>query len=264
MPGPPDPVTTGADGAAPASGRGAMTQAAAAQRGRRSLVLPDPATVVVVGGGPAGSFLAIRLLRRARQSGRSVRVIILEKKSEVCFYRPVAFCAWEGCNYCAGGISPRLADILREEGITLPEEIIESRADEVVVHGDWKSVRLPVPEGRAMLSVFRGSRPRHRAGRYSNFDSFLLHTAMDEGAEVIAAEATSARYSEVGRPVVGYHTAVGGADLPEETIEADFAVFAGGVNRSPGMDMASDPLFTAASTDDPRAPAAEGAPGTHL
>ena len=233
----------GADGAAPDSGRGSMTRPAAAQRGRGSLALPDPATVVVVGGGPAGSFLAIRLLRRARQAGRSVRVVILEKKSEVCFYQPVSFCSWEGCNYCAGGISPRLADILHEEGISLPEEIIESRADEVVVHGDWKSVRLPVPEGREMLSVFRGSRPRQRAGRYSNFDSFLLHTAMDEGAEVIAAEATSARYSEAGRPVVGYRTPVQSADLPEETVEADFAVFAGGVNRTPGMDMASDPLF---------------------
>ena len=151
---------------APASGRGSITQPAAARRSRGSLTLPDPATVAVVGGGPAGSFLAIRLLRHARRSGRSVRVIIIEKKTEVCFYHPVAFCGWEGCNYCAGGISPRLADILREEGISLPEEVIESRADEVVVHGDWKSVRLPVPEGREMLSVFRGSRPRQRAERY--------------------------------------------------------------------------------------------------
>ena len=60
----------------------------------------------------------------------------------------------------------------------------------MVVHGDWKSVRLPVPEGREMLSVFRGSRPRQRAGRYVNFDTFLLHTAIDEGAEVITAEVT--------------------------------------------------------------------------
>ncbi len=246
MPDPPDPVTAsadGADGAAPASGSGSIAQPAAAERDRHSLGLPDPSTVVVVGGGPAGSFLAIRLLRRSRQSGRSLRVVILEKKSEVCFYQPVSFCSWEGCNYCAGGISPRLADILHEEGIPLPEEIIESRAAEVVVHGDWKSVRLLVPEGRQMLSVFRGSRPRQRAGRYSNFDTFLLHTAMDEGAEVIAGEVTTARYSEAGRPVIGYRTAARSKDLPDETVEADFMVFAGGVNRNPGMDVASDPLF---------------------
>src|SRR5512136_2638111 len=153
---------------------GVASDVKAAARGRRHLSLPDPATVVVIGGGPAGSFFAIRLLRRARQFGRSIRVVILEKKTEVCFYQPTLFLSWEGCNYCAGGISPRLADILRQEEISLPPEIVESQADEVVVHGDWKSVRLPVPKGRQMLSVFRGSRPRKRPGRYDNFDGFLL------------------------------------------------------------------------------------------
>ena len=52
--------------------------------------------------------------------------------------------------------------------------------------------------------------------------------------------------------------------LPEETIEADFAVFAGGVNRSPGMDVASDPLFAELQADDPRAAAAQGPPGADL
>jgi flavin-dependent dehydrogenase len=216
---------------------------ATAQRSRGPLPLPDAATVVVVGGGPAGSFFAIHLLRRARQSGRSIRVIILEKKNEICFYQPAGFCSWEGCNYCAGGISPRLASILREEGLGLPDEIVESRAREVVVHGDWKSVRLPVPDGREMLTVFRGSRPRQRTGRYENFDSFLLHTAIDEGAEVITAEVTRANYSAQGRPVIAYRAPTQPEDADDETLEADFAVFAGGVNRSPGMDMASDALF---------------------
>ena len=80
--------------------------------------LADQATVAVVGGGPAGSFLTIRLLQRVRELGRSVKVIIFEKKSEICFYKPSAFCSWEGCNYCAGGIYPRLADILGEAGLS--------------------------------------------------------------------------------------------------------------------------------------------------
>ena len=140
---------------------------------------------------------------------------------------------------------PRLADILREEGITLPPEIVESRAAEVVVHGDWKSVRLPVPEGREMLSVFRGSRPRQRAGRYENFDTFLLQTAIGAGAQVITGDVTQVHYSADGRPVIGYRTTTQADDAVEETIEADFAVFAGGVNRSPGIDVAADPLFSA-------------------
>jgi len=211
---------------------------------RRS-ALADPATVAVVGGGPAGSFFAIHLLDRARQLGRSIDVTIFEKKTEVCFYQPASFCAWEGCNYCAGGVSPRLADILRKSGIVLPDEVVESRATEVIVHGDWKSIQLPVPEDREMLSVFRGSRPRQRAGRYGNFDTYLLNAAADRGARVITAEVREVRRSPTERVVIEYHTAVADQNgLSDETLEADFVVIAAGVNRSPGMDLTSDPMFS--------------------
>ena len=213
------------------------------------LTLPDGATVVIVGGGPAGSFFAIRALRKARELGRTLNLTIFERKTEVCFYKPLAFCSWEGCNYCAGGISPRLADVLKENGINLPDEVIESRATEITVHGEWKSIRLPVPEGREMFTVFRGSRPKQRPGRYTNFDSFLLHRAAEEGAQVLTAEVRDIRRSSSGRPVVSYRL------VTEETsreIEADFAAFAAGVNRTPGMDLESDPLFGALAKVMPR------------
>lgn len=197
---------------------------------------------MVVGGGPAASFFAIRVLRRARELERTLDLTILERKTEVCFYRPLAFCSWEGCNYCAGGISPRLADALEENGITLPEEVVEGRASEVIVHGDWKNIVLPVPEDREMLSVFRGSRPKRRPGRYENFDTFLLHQAEQEGARVLTAEVKDVHRCSAGRPVISYQL------VTEETsreIEAEFAVFAAGVNRMPGMDLAADPLFAA-------------------
>ena len=234
------------------------------QRESAHLPLADPATVVVVGGGPAGSFFAIRLLRRARESGRSVRVVVLEKKNEICFYSPTPFSAWEGCNFCAGGISPRLNDILAENGIVLPADVIESEADEVIVHGDWKSIELPVPRNRRMVSVFRGSRPRNRADRYENFDSFLLATAVKEGAEAITAEVEAVRRSADGRPVVTYRTPVcDDPGQPPETIEADFVVVAAGVNRSPGGDPANDPLLCLAQGAHPRAAATEAAKDGH-
>ncbi len=208
------------------------------------LTLPDAATVVVVGGGPAGSFFCIRFLRRARALGRSPRVIVLERKNEICFYSPAPFTSWEGCNYCAGGISPRLNDILVENAIVPPREVIESEADEVVIHGDWKSIPLAVPPDRRMYSVFRGSRPRSRADRYENFDTFLLATAVKEGAQVITAEVDEVRYSDEGRPVVTYRTPILGHEAAAETIEADFLVVAAGVNRSPGTDLTVDPLFS--------------------
>jgi flavin-dependent dehydrogenase len=223
------------------------SKTAAASVGRSaSIPLPDCATVVVVGGGPTGSFFAIRLLRRARECGRSARVIILEKKTEICFYKPAPFYSWEGCNYCAGGLSPRLTDILHQNHIEVPEEVVQSRPTEIVVHADWKNIELRVPPEREMLSVFRGSRPRQRDEPYASFDTFLLNLATDEGAEVITAEVNGVHYSAEGRPVIVYRTLVeAGTDLPDQTITADFAVFAGGVNRTPGMNVASDPVFEA-------------------
>lgn len=213
------------------------------------LPLPENATIAVVGGGPAGSFFAIRLLRRARQSGKTVSVIIFEKKKEVCFYSPVSFSSWEGCNYCAGGVSPRLIDGLRAEGIVIPDEVIESRPTEIIVHGDWKSIQLSVPEGREMLSVFRGSRPRQRTGRYVNFDTFLLNLAGDEGARIVTADVNDVRYSPEGRPLITYRA---DGDPADATLEADFAVFAHGVNRRPGMDMRDDPVLAALQKIIPR------------
>ena len=210
---------------------------------RQHLTLPDGATVVVVGGGPAGAFFAIRILRKASELGKKLDVLILEKKREIHFYQPALLSAfWEGCNYCAGGISPRLADVLKENGLALPDEIIEGRATVLTVHGDWKSIELPIPEGREMLSVFRGSRPAQRPGRHANFDSYLLNRAIDAGARVITAKVHEVHYASNGRPLVSYQvmTHVGNRD---ETIEADFVVLAGGVNQSPGMDVKADHLF---------------------
>ena len=210
--------------------------------GGETVTLPAGATVIVAGGGPAASFFAIRALRKARELGRSMDLTILERKTEVCFYRPLQFCSWEGCGYCAGGISPRLADALEENGISLPEEVIEGRATEVVIHGDWKDLELPVPEGREMLSVFRGSRPKQRPNRYANLDSFLLRQAEREGARVLIADVRDIHRSPAGRPVVGYQLST--EERSRET-EVDFLVVAAGVNRRPGMDLGLDPVFAA-------------------
>jgi flavin-dependent dehydrogenase len=203
----------------------------------RSTVLPDGATVAVVGGGPAGAFFAIRAARNARALGKALDIVIIEKNTGGRDSCPAH--ALEGCNYCAGGISPNLFDILNRDGIHLPEEIIEGKAEAVIVHGDWKSLELPVPKGRTMLSVFRGTRPQNRPSRYENFDAFLLQQAVREGARLICGEALDISYAAGGRPVVRYGDPFrpGGE---AKTIEADFVAVASGVNQTPGMNLAKD------------------------
>ena len=210
---------------------------------KRPVLLEDRATILVVGGGPAGAFFAIRMLRRAKLSGRMIEVLILEKKRELQFYES-SCCNRDGCNYCAGGISPKLVDILADAGLALPDEVLQSRVESLTIHGDWKSIELPIPTGRAMFSVFRGSRPRNRADRHISFDSYLLQKAEEEGAKILTGEVYDIIQCESGKPMAKYREG-SGAPPDDRTMEADFVVFAGGVNQTPGMDLESDPLFGA-------------------
>jgi len=179
-------------------------------KAKEHIPLPDPARVAVIGGGPAGAFFAITLLRRARQLGRKVEVLILEKKEELQFYASSSLSSCrEGCGHCAGAISPRMADVLGELGLDLPEDIVAGNVESLAVHGDWKTNVLPIPEGRRMFSVFRGSRPKTRPGRHVNFDGFLLDNATEEGARVIQGVVEDIRYSERGKPVVAYQSTNG-------------------------------------------------------
>jgi hypothetical protein len=83
-----------------------------------------------------------------------------------------------------------------------------------------------------MYSVYRGARPVARAFRLLSFDSTLLEQASHEGATVVRGEAVGMERSARDRPSIRFR---GGPGEPEERIEADFAVYAGGVNRRPGV-----------------------------
>ncbi len=204
--------------------------------------LPDGGTVAVVGGGPAAAFFCVQTLRGARERGKDVRLLVFEQKTEAHHERGASQTAWRGCNHCAGGISPRLTEALNDSGLELPEGVVQGRTSHITVHGDWKNIELPVPPGREMVSVFRGSRPERRPDAHLNLDAFLLKRAVEEGARVVDAEVRGIRYSGDGRPVIAYRGANGGED-GEETAAADLVVCAAGVNRSPGMEVAGDPLL---------------------
>src|SRR5208283_4657723 len=152
---------------------------ASSQRGS----LQDDDRVAVVGGGPAGSFFAIHLLREARRLNRRIEVVIVEKRGPIDIDAVALEC--RGCGFCAGGISPRLDEILAEQDLSVPDEIVQGRFDYVWIQGQWKNFRLRVPKDMRMYSVFRGSLPGRRIGSLAGFDGFLLGEAVKEGAQVL-------------------------------------------------------------------------------
>ena len=110
---------------------------------RKRIPLVPGAKVAVIGGGPAGAFFAIHLLRRAEELGRDLRVIILERRwpaKTPPTDNPQA--AWNGCNYCAGGISPRLNDVLKSLNSRHPEDVIQSRIRSINIQGYLKNIEL--------------------------------------------------------------------------------------------------------------------------
>jgi len=200
---------------------------------------------VVVGGGPAGSFFAIQAARKAKLLGKSLDLVILEKKKDLCFYSSaISMDIGPGCNYCAGGISPKLIDILNNNRLQIPDEILRGKTELLTVHGDWKSIELSVPEGRNMYSVFRGSRPRGNMQGYMNFDSFLLDKAREEGARIVHGQVRDISYTPAKKPVVHFASDAGGIG-EIDTIEADFLTVAAGVNQIPGMVLESNDLYKA-------------------
>jgi len=146
------------------------------------LCLSSGSRVAIVGGGPAGSFAALHLLRFAHQLSLPLTVTIFERKD---FRRRGP----EGCNKCAGILSTRAVQGLRELGLQIPERLVMARLEGYVLHLASRTLEIAQPEpDRTIISVYRGGGPRCAdLAQDVSFDAWLLDEARAAGAEVVAA-----------------------------------------------------------------------------
>lgn len=193
---------------------------------------------IVIGGGPAGSFFALYLLREARRLHRQVDVVMVERKALV---RNEDDSWWsKGCNFGAGGISPRLHAIMEKARFNVPAEIIRGEIERIWIQGRWKNIPIKVPDQMKMYSVFRGSLPFKLEERQKGLDAILLGKAIEAGVRYIQGEATEITFSpDSETPVLTVKQASG----EKISIPASFIAVGTGVNAPAGKDYRDVPLI---------------------
>ncbi len=177
--------------------------------------------VAIIGGGPAGSFCAIHLLRKASTLDIPIEVVIFDPK---LFGKSGP----GGCNLCAGVITRSMIDNLKEMYVPIADEIIQRRIDGFVFISEGGSLEIRGKPEDEFYSVFRGGGPLLDPSRSceESFDCFLLEHAKETGALHIDEFVTDISRPEAGSSQVAISHGGGNEYL------ADVVVGAFGVNSA--------------------------------
>lgn len=175
------------------------------------------AKVAIIGGGPAGSFFALYLLKYARERGVHPEITIYEPRD---FDEPGP----RGCKGCAGILSMSLLRNLEELGLSIPEEIILRRIERYAVHSPYTSITLSKPEREMrIVSVYRGGGPRLFYGQNpAGFDGWLLRQAEERGAKLERERVAGIDLAQKAE-----------IEVASGRLECDLVVLASGVNAAP-------------------------------
>jgi len=176
--------------------------------------------IAIIGGGPSGCFFALHLLQYTRARGIYPEITIYQK-------RDFNELGPKGCKGCAGILSVSMLRNLGELGLTIPDEIIQSKIDHYAVHSPYTSIHISNPEKEIQIvSIYRGGGPS--ISSYENpisFDGWLLEQARKRGVNV-ENQVVSRIYLEKEVKV----------EVAGEQLEYDLIVLASGINaKSPAI-----------------------------
>ena len=181
--------------------------------------LENGSKVAIVGAGPAGSLFALYLLRYAAE--RNIR-------PEITLYEERNFneLGSRGCKGCAGILSISFLKNLRELGLKVPEEIIQSKIEQYAVHSPYTSISISNPErGIEIVSICRGGGPAKPVSEnLRSFDTWLLEQVKSEGVCVVNQRVSAI---DLGEKAV--------VEAAGERNGCDLVVLATGINTGPAV-----------------------------
>src|SRR5690554_3023186 len=117
------------------------------------------AGVIIIGAGPAGSWLAYKLAKE------DIDVLLLEKES------------WPRYKPCGGAVSGKTLKLLKDSEVFLPDEIIEKVINNFKFRFNFQSPVIFNYPGQGISLVNR-----------TNFDDYLLKLAVKAGARFKSEE----------------------------------------------------------------------------
>jgi flavin-dependent dehydrogenase len=182
------------------------------------VALENGSRVGVIGGGPAGSFFSVFLLKMAETIGLDVDIDIYEPRHFI--HQGPA-----GCNHCGGIVSEFLVQLLAAEGFRLPSEVVQRGIDSYMLHMDVGTVRIDTPlHEKRIAAVYRGNGPRDAVpADVIGFDRHLQDLAVSRGAKIRRQLVNQVSWEE-DRPHVQCSTG------PSEIY--DLVVVAAGINSN--------------------------------
>ena len=109
--------------------------------------------VIVIGGGPAGSFFTYFALDFAERIGLDISIDVYEAKDFTCS-------GPKGCNRCGGIVSESLIQTLSAEGVVLPSKVIQRGIESYKLHLENGSAVIETPlQEQRIAAMFRGFGP---------------------------------------------------------------------------------------------------------
>ena len=138
-----------------------------------SLVNGD--TIVIIGGGPAGTSCAIHAKKLADKKKIDLSVLLIEPKIFGIHY-----------NQCIGVISPKIIQLMEDISIKFPEQLIQRKIQGYHLNVNGEEIYLPSDKHNDISFSLRRN----------EFDAYMIDQTVQSGVEVISGEVVTFDYSK--------------------------------------------------------------------